>query len=489
MLEQFNPQKVFHYFEEICKIPHGSYNEKAISDYCMEFAKERNLECWQDEVWNVIIHKPATVGRENDPGIIIQGHLDMVCEKDVDSTHDFKTQGLELETDGDYIWAKGTTLGSDDGIAIAYALAILDSDDISHPDLECIFTTGEEVGMDGAQNIKTEYIHNRQLLNIDSEVEGILTVGCAGPAMVDVELSADTTKVYEGGLFTLKLFGTKGGHSGMEIDKGRVNVNKVLGRVLRELKQSDLNPILVDITGGSVDNAIPKDGMMRFVLPMSHAMSTKGFDVINKTVESVKSEYAGSDDNLLHTLEMDIITKPVDAYSPKNTDKLSMLLTALPDGVQKTSFTVPGLVETSLNLGVIRTENNPKINKRIVSCHFCIRSSVDTAKEDVISRIKLIADFVGAKVEVKSNNPAWEYREDSVLRDRMSDIYKKRYGKEPKIEIIHAGLECGLLSDKLSGLDAVSFGPNLLDIHTPNEKMDVASVQRTWEYLIDILSK
>lgn len=487
MLDQFNPQNVFRYFEELSKIPHGSYNEKAISDYCMEFAKERNLECWQDDAWNVIIHKPATAGRENEPGIIIQGHLDMVCEKDTDSTHDFKSQGLKLETDGDYIWAKGTTLGGDDGIAIAYALAILDSDDISHPDLECVFTTAEEVGMDGAQQIQAEHIHNRQLLNIDSEVEGILTVGCAGPAMVNVEFTADVTKVYEGGLFTLKLFGTKGGHSGMEIDKGRVNVNKVMGRVLRDLKQAGLNPVLVDINGGSVDNAIPKDGSLRFILPMKEAMTTKGFDVINKTVQDIKTEYAGSDDNLQHTMEMDILSKPIDAYSQKNTDKITLLLTALPDGVQKFSFAVPGLVETSLNLGVINTENKTKLNKKSVSSHFCIRSSVGAAKEDLISRIKLIADFVGAKVEIKSNNPAWEYKQVSLLRDKMSRIYKEKYGKEPKIEIIHAGLECGLLSERLPGLDAVSFGPNLLDIHTPNEKMDIASVQRTWEYLLEIL--
>ena len=465
MLENLKPYSVFKYFEEICKIPHGSGNCEAIADYCVDFAKKHNLEFLKDEYNNVIIKKAATKGYENKPTVILQGHLDMVCEKTHDSSFNFLKDSLDVYVDGDFIKAKNTTLGGDDGIAVAMALSILADDSLSHPSLEVLFTTDEETGMFGAIGLDGGLLSGKTLINIDMEEEGVLTVGCAGGARADITIPFEY-KEAEGEFYKVTVDGLKGGHSGIEIDKGRLNANIVLGKVLNEL--GDIN--LAEIFGGLKDNAIPRS---------AYAVVSSKTD-ITALAQDLSKAFAVQEDNEL-TVKIEKINYNGKCFNKEATNNVVSFLNKTPNGVISFSKNIEGLVETSLNLGVL------KILENCVSFSFAVRSSKESEKSKLLEAVLATATLCGGKVKTHSFYPAWEYRENSPIRDNMKKVYFDMYGKEPEITVIHAGLECGILGEKIEDLDAISFGPNVFDVHTTEERLSISSTKRSYEYLCNVL--
>ena len=475
VLDQLEPKNVFRFFEQMCAIPHGSYNTKAVSDWCVAFAKERGLEHYQDEMNNVILIKEASAGYEEAQPVILQGHLDMVCEKAPGCEKDMAREGLDLAVEGDYIYAEGTTLGGDDGIAVAMALAALDDESLPHPRLEVILTTEEEVGMDGAVALDVSPIRGRKLLNLDSEAEGVFTVSCAGGSMAACGLPVARAP-FGGDILRVRVAGLTGGHSGAEIHKGRANANMLLGRLLRAMAaETELR--LVSADGGLKDNAIPVAA--EAVVAAEDGRKAKA--AAERMAACFQTEYRRSDPMLTVTAEEAAAAwQPMDASS---TERTVRLLACAPNGVQTMSQDIHGLVQTSLNLGILKTGENA------VTASFCIRSSVDSEKEMLKDRLACLLAQLGGGVSFSGEYPGWAYRPDSPLRELMTEVYREQYGREPKVEAIHAGLECGLLAGKLPGLDCVSIGPDLLEIHTPREKMSISSVQRVWMFVREILKR
>ena len=475
VLDQLEPKNVFRFFEQMCAIPHGSYNTKAVSDWCVAFAKERGLEHYQDEMNNVILIKEASAGYEEAQPVILQGHLDMVCEKAPGCEKDMAREGLDLAVEGDYIYAEGTTLGGDDGIAVAMALAALDDESLPHPRLEVILTTEEEVGMDGAMALDVSPIRGRKLLNLDSEAEGVFTVSCAGGSMAACGLPVARAP-FGGDILRVRVAGLTGGHSGAEIHKGRANANMLLGRLLRAMAaETELR--LVSADGGLKDNAIPVAA--EAVVAAEDGRKAKA--AAERMAACFQTEYRRSDPMLTVTAEEAAAAwQPMDASS---TERTVCLLACAPNGVQTMSQDIHGLVQTSLNLGILKTGENA------VTASFCIRSSVDSEKEMLKDRLACLLAQLGGRVSFSGEYPGWAYRPDSPLRELMTEVYREQYGREPKVEAIHAGLECGLLAGKLPGLDCVSIGPDLLEIHTPREKMSISSVQRVWMFVREILKR
>ena len=472
-LQGLEPESVFRYFEEICAIPHGSRNTKAISDYLVSFAKAHGLRYRQDESNNVVIFAPGTCGLEDHESVILQGHMDMVCEKDAGCPLDMAVDGLDVAHDGCCIFAKGTTLGGDDGIAVAYALAILDDNTIAHPPLEVIITVDEEIGMLGAAAMDLADVKGRTMLNLDSEDEGIFTVSCAGGATCTVSLNAERKAVY-GPCVRLSVEGLRGGHSGAEIHKNRANANKVMGDFLGRIQK--LMPLcLTSFSGGSKDNAIPRACQATVV-----AMGI-GLERINDIAAQLQQEVRETYDEpeaLVQAFDVDALGG--NALTTAATADVISLLCAAPNGVQAYCPDMPELVQTSLNLGIA------KLGDRFTAT-FSVRSSVNAEKEGLITKLKELADFYNGTYSQSGTYPAWEFKKDSRLRDVMVPIYTRMFGKEPKVLAIHAGLECGLLGDKLPGLDCVSIGPQMHDIHTSREKLEIASTKRTWDFLLEVL--
>ena len=493
ILSNLEPEPVFRYFEEICGIPHGSSNTKKISDYLMSFAMEHSLRAVQDDSNNVIIWKEGTAGYEKAAPVMLQGHMDMVCEKEEGCDIDFEYEGIRLQLQDGTISADGTTLGGDDGIAVAYMLALLDSTEIPHPPLETVFTVDEEIGMLGAAAMDTSDLKARTMLNLDSEEEGYLLVSCAGGVSAMTHLPVEREKK-EGARVLLTVTGLQGGHSGVEIDKGRANANQLLGRTLYELsrctgtdegKESNGMPFrILQVSGGMKDNAIPRSAEAELAFDISFRSE---LEQIKEKVDSLsdiyRKEYSKTDPDV--RLEFQIVEEGavVQAMSADATKKVITALVSLPGGIQRMSADIEGLVQTSLNLGkLITTEEE-------VCCSFAVRSSVETEKQELVNRICCLMDLLGGTVTCQGEYPAWEYRQDSPLRDLMVQVYEEQSGQKPVIQAIHAGLECGLFAGKLPGLDCVSFGPDMKDIHTPKESMDVDSVQRTWKYILEILRR
>jgi len=479
ILQDLEPAKVFYFFEKICSIPHTSFHEKALSDYCVAFAKERNLYYEQDEMGNVLIIADASEGYEDMPAVMLQGHLDMVGDKTAKCNLDLEKDGLQLYIEGDYIRAKGTTLGGDDGIAVAYALTILDDPGIPHPRLEVVLTVCEEVGLLGATAMNLSSCKAKRLINVDSEVEGILTAGCAGGIRVCSEIPMIKT-TRSGIVTTFSLEGLLGGHSGMEIDKGRANANVLLGRFLLQLHhQVDYD--LITLKGGAKENVIPKTGSVSLLIRENDIKTT--YEVMNQFTSHMSSEY-GTADPGIHLIMKQENEVPVDkeVIDKNSLNKIIAALNTMPNGVQAMSMDLPGLVETSLNMGVI------ELDKDVFRMRFSIRSSLPSAKEYIVSKVTYFTQILGGWVTFAGEYPAWPYERNSEFRDICIDIYKKQYGKEPKIQLMHAGLECGIIADKLPGIDCISFGPNMIDIHTPNEHMSIISVARVWEFLKAILA-
>ncbi len=472
-LAGLNPAKVFAYFEEICAIPHGSKNTKAISDYLVNFAKEQGLRYIQDESNNVILFQEGTCGLEDHEPVILQGHMDMVCEKDADCPIDMTTQGLDITHDGRSVYAKGTTLGGDDGIAIAYALAILSDKTIAHPPLEVIITVDEEIGMLGADVIDLSELKGRKLINLDSEDEGIFTVSCAGGATATISLAVERRAVY-GPCIRLAVDGLQGGHSGAEIHKNRANANKVMGEFMSRVQK--LMPLcLTSLSGGSKDNAIPRSCSATMV-----AMGTY-LERINGIAEALQAEIREQYDEPEVTVQaFDVDALGGNGLTTEATAKVIGLLCAAPNGVQAYSPDMPGLVQTSLNLGIAKLGEH-------FTATFSVRSSVNQEKQELLDQLKTLAGFYDGVYTQMGEYPAWEYKKDSVLRDTMVEIYKQMYNAEPQVLAIHAGLECGLLGEKLPGLDCVSIGPQMHDIHTSRERLEIASTERVWNFLLKVL--
>ena len=474
ILEHLEPRGVFRFFEELCAIPHGSSNTKAVSDWLMGFARERGLEAYQDGLNNVIIIKEATSGYESAEPVILQGHMDMVCEKAPGCAKDMEKEGLDLAVDGDAVYAEGTTLGGDDGIAVAMALAILDADDIPHPRLEAVFTVDEEIGMLGATALDVSMLRGRRMLNLDSEEEGVFTVGCAGGNLTQCTLPL-TRAPYAGKALTVTVGGLRGGHSGAEIDKGLGNANMLMGRLLYAAsRKAELR--LVEVNGGLKDNAIPRETVATLVTTDPEAVLA----VCRELDAQLKNEYRTTDPNVFVTAAESTASLPMD---DDTTRRVLCFLTCAPNGIQAMSADMPGLVQTSLNLGILKTE------KDAVIASFCVRSSIDGQKQMLVERLTCMTEALGGTVEVFGDYSGWEYRPDSPLRELLVEVFTQQYGHAPRIEAIHAGVECGIFSGKLPGLDCVSMGPDLTEIHTCREKLYISSVQRLWTMVLETLKR
>ncbi|MBC8611984.1 Cytosol non-specific dipeptidase [uncultured Ruminococcus sp.] len=475
VLEHLKPKSVFSYFEDLCGIPHGSRNVKAVSDYCVSFAKEHGLEWMQDDAYNVIIIKPATAGYEKAPAVMLQGHLDMVCEKDMALTDlDMAKTPLDIAIDGDYIYAKGTTLGGDDGIAVACMLAVLASNDLSHPRIEAVFTTDEEIGMLGAAAIDLSPLQAKLLINMDSEEEGIFLTSCAGGVTASINLPVAYEETGKTPV-EITIDGLQGGHSGIEIDKGRGNANMLMGRLLNHMKQVDFR--LAELKGGLKDNAIP--------LSCRAVIMTDDVEAVQQAVQEyeqvLRHEYRTSDPNV--SVHAAVLETGSCALNADSTKRAVSLLTNVPNGVQAMSMDLVGLVETSLNLGIL------ELTQQGLFLSFAVRSSVSSAKQAVLERLESIAELLGGTVELFGDYPAWEFKKDSRLREIMMQTYRDLYGKEPEIQAIHAGLECGIFSGKVEGLDCISLGPDMMNVHTSKERLSISSTARTWDLVVETLKR
>lgn len=477
-LLQSQARDVFHFFQEICRIPHGSGNVEAISDYLAAFARERNLEYVQDDVKNVIIIKEAAPGYEAEEPLLLQGHMDMVAVKKPDCQKDMRTEGLDLSIDGDWLYAEGTSLGGDDGIAVAIMLAILDSDAIAHPRIEALITVDEETGMDGARAIDLSVCKGTRMLNLDSEDEGIFLTSCAGGARLHGCLPVEYEKM-DGCRYQISVEGLQGGHSGGEIHKERGNSNCLAGRLLYAArKAADVR--LICMEGGLADNAIPRSTQMEVMVRKEEMQAFER--AVQDFSAKVKKELAVKDPGF----EVVMRTSgegTSDVLTQESSRKAAFLLFVLPNGVQAMSADIPGLVQTSLNLGIL------KLSGDSMHLDYSVRSSVGSEKEALLDKLKAILTSQGGSFEVAGDYPAWEFKKDSVLRDKMVAVYQEMYGEMPKIEAIHAGLECGILSGKIDGLDCVSIGPDMRDIHTTEEMLSIPSVERVWKFVLAVLAR
>ena len=511
LLENYEPKRVLYYFEQIAAIPHGSGHTKAISDHLVSFAVSHGLSYRQDALGNVVIRKAASPGHESAPVVILQGHMDMVCEKDADCTLDMEKEGLNLKLyrrkelswlstelqpfqspEDVFLKAEGTTLGSDDGIAVAMMMAILEAEDITHPELECVFTVDEEIGMLGAGGMDMSDLKGRLLLNIDSEDEGHLLAGCAGGCISTVTIPVEREDPEEQtDAMLLRVEGLKGGHSGIEIDRGRANASVLLGRLLQTLSSKFGQEFrLCSVNGGSKDNAIPRSA--EAVLLVSPGIRQAVMETVAEEEGVFRREFAGCDPELQLSCFVSSPEHPEEERNPvprirplsRASEACAIrLLRILPNGIQKMSYDIPGLVETSLNLGILKTEDS-----RICASSL-VRSSVNSEKNELLSRIAAVAEALGGTVRYEGDYPAWEYRKESRLREVMQECYEAQYGEPIIVETVHAGVECGIFTNGLPGLDAVSFGPDLKDIHTPKEAMDLKSVERTWNLVLAVLVK
>ena len=504
VLTGLQPANVFRFFEEICGIPHGSGNVGQISDYLVAFAKERGLFYIQDEVKNVIIIKEATPGYEEEPALIIQGHMDMVAVKKPDCDINLETDGLKVAVNGDKIYAEGTSLGGDDGIAVAYALAILDSKELKHPRIEAVITVDEETGLDGAKAIDLSVCKGSRLLNLDSEEEGVFLTSCAGGARVACDLPVAKCDV-EGVAVEIVVNGLLGGHSGAEIHKERGNSNCLMARLLQEMT-GQMPVALLSLKGGLADNAIPRETVATVVVSEEEK---DYFIAMAATVAREWQAELASKDPGVQVSFREIGAGVYNCVTAEDTRKAAAYLFACPNGVQAMSADMPGMVETSLNMGILELkecverkgeeshnhgfeggygadEHGEERGPAIVA-RFNVRSSVESAKEALIAKLAVISELAGADMEISGEYPGWQYRVDSPLREKMMKVYEEMYGVAPKVEAIHAGLECGILGSKIKDPDCVSMGPDMRDIHTTEETLSISSVARVWEYLVKLL--
>lgn len=478
VLSNFEPKEVMYYFEEISKIPHGSFNCGPIADYLEGFAKEHGLECHRDAANNVIIIKEATPGYEDAPAVILQGHTDMVCQKAPGSDFDFEKDSLKLAIDGDLILAEGTTLGGDDGIAVAYGLAALASKDMEHPRLEVLLTSDEEVGLLGAEAVDLSMLKGKMLINLDSEEEGIFLTSCAGGARANMFLPV-SRMAKEGIAYEVTVQGLTGGHSGAEIHKGRANSSKLLSRLLFTVRK-DAEFYIETLEGGQADNVIPRQTTATVIVEEADCGA---FEAAVKAMEAVFQNEQSVADPELNVKLVNLGVKEAEVLDRSSMTQALTVLTMLPDGVQAMSMQIPGLVETSLNLGIL------KLEKEELQISSSVRSSVGSKKEYLLAQLKTLLEYAGGTMKTHGEYPAWEYKPESHLREVFAETYRDMYGKEPQIEAIHAGLECGILSNKIEGLDCIALGPDMQGVHTTEERLSISSTERVWKLLVEVLKR
>lgn len=475
----YEPEKLFHFFEDIAAIPRESRDEKAISDFLVAFAKERGLWVYQDDVYNVIIKKPASAGAEGAPAVMMQGHIDMVCDKLAGVEHDFKTQGIDLVVKDGVLSANGTTLGADNGVAVALMLTILDDGSLVHPALECVFTTDEETGLVGAETLDKSQIDARIMINLDSEEEGVATVSCAG-GVVATYTRPVTREHKAGSALTLEISGLLGGHSGADIHLERGNGNLLMARMVERLMAAG-DPALVTFNGGTKDNAINRECKAVLVYP-DHAAAEAGAAIAASIVENIKVELEVFDPGFACAIAVEDGVE-VDAMSKDDALALVRALRLAPNGVMRRNVAADGSVEVSSNIGVVAVTDDQ------IKILLSPRSSIKSLQDDVKDRIATLAEVLGFDVIFEYEYPGWSYVEHSPVREVFQESYRELFGTELRIESIHAGLECGLFADALPGLDAIAVGPQLYDVHTPDEHMELASFERFYVLLVDALRR
>ena len=477
-LEPYDYKNVLYYFEQLTKIPHGSGNVQAISDYLVEFAKEQGVRYVQDEALNVVMFKEASPGYENAPVVMIQGHMDMVCEKNADSNHDFEKDALKLCLEGDMLMADGTTLGGDDGVAVAYAMALIADKEAKHPALELVITTEEETGMDGAKALDMSELKASYLINVDSEDEGVVLCSCAGGMRQTCTLPLDRVPA-DGVLYDIALTGLYGGHSGAEIDKNRVNSVYAMTRLLFEAREQ-VDFSLKNFYGGLKDNAIPREAFASVVVEEEDTA------LFVKTINDLAAKYKFELASIEPGFTVEVKNGENSAYnvlSPVSFEKLLFFLMQAPNGIQRMSGDIKGLVESSLNLGIFEVKEDE------AEFNFALRSSSKTYKYFMRDKVEYLISFLGGESSTHSEYPAWEYRRESNLREIFSEVFTEMYHKEPEMQAIHAGLECGLIAEKMPDLDMISIGPNMKDIHTPMEALDMKSTIRVYQFVEKLLER
>ena len=473
IVEGYQPARVFRFFEDICAIPHGSGNEKGVADYIEAFAKARGLEYLRDEVGNMFVRMPASAGYEQIPPLLLQGHMDMVCEKNADVEHDFLRDGLNLYIEDGFLRARGTTLGGDDGIAVAMMLAVLDGEVENHPEVECLFTVEEETGLLGAEKFDYSVLHARRMLNLDSENEDEVTCGCAGGVRTDVVFSGEKqTCTWES--VRLSVRGLCGGHSGAEIDKGRANANKVMGRLL-SLAGNASAFRLVELAGGSKDNAIPRECFATVACADADAFCREFLT----RAEQMRGELCAQDAGFTVSAQPDGCVQ--EAFCSALTDGVTAVLCCASNGVLAMSQNIQGLVEFSRNLGVVRTD------EKGITCVFSSRSAIDSQLDASIADLHTLAAVCGGSAHSYARYPGWSYRKDSALRDDYLRAYRELYGKEPSVTVIHAGLECGIISNRVPDMDMISIGPLMRAIHSPDEALHLGSCERLFRAVAKVI--
>jgi dipeptidase D len=478
--DTIKPNNLWKHFAEFLKIPHCSGNEKALGDYIIAFAKSRGLEWKRDDVGNVVISKHGSPGHEDSDGVILQGHLDMVCEKNSDVSHDFSKDPINARMEGEWIQAEGTTLGADNGVGACAALAVMEDDTLVHPPIECLFTVDEETGLTGATKIQPGFLKGTKLLNLDSEDEGEFTIGCAGGADTLISLPLQKENVESGEGYNIKLSGFRGGHSGIDINQGRANAIKMLARILWQASSAEIPFRLASIEGGNLRNAIPREAWASVILEPSQ--TGRFSDFCQEAFQKIREEYAAVEKEAASILEK-LDEPPKIALSPDSQDKLINLLFTLPHGVISMHPEMEGLVETSTNLAVIRTREG---NAEIICS---TRSSVASALQATRDILVAIGSLVNANIVLEEGYPGWTPNLQSPLLQTMKDIYKKTFDKDAHVAAVHAGLECGIIGEKFPGMDMISFGPTIEHPHSPDERVHIGSVEKFWTFLTNVLSE
>ncbi|MBQ7134453.1 MAG: aminoacyl-histidine dipeptidase [Ruminococcus sp.] len=473
-LENLAPHRVFHYFEELSSIHRGSGDMEAVSQYCVNFAKEHNLKYYTDRLNNVVIFKDGTCGYENSQPVILQGHLDMVCQKTEDCSIDFLNDGLDIYVDGDFVKAKGTTLGADNGIAVSMVLSVLESDTIAHPPIEAIFTTDEETGMYGAKALDMSILKGKRMINIDSEEDDCITVSCAGGSDFRAEKAIErTTKT--GDKVTITLKGLRGGHSGIEINSGKLNANKVMGKALSSLSDK-VDFEIISISGGDKPNAITNRCEVELCVSGDYE------EKLNTVLSNVKVEFLDAEKDL----EFELIIEKIhecETIGKELTKHITEILATTPNGVIEMSKNIENLVETSLNLGVLYTDENNLV------LHFALRSNKKSGLSKLENDMMEFFRKYDFEIETFGHYPPWEYRENSPLRDMYKDLYCEVFKKAPRVEAIHAGLECGVFASQVEDFDCIAIGPNIFDAHTVNERLSIKSTQVVFDIIVKLLAK
>ena len=477
-IKEIQPTEVWAIFEEMTQIPRPSFHEEKIQDWAVNFGEKLGLKTIKDEVGNVIISKPASEGMENRKGLIFQGHLDMVPQKNSDKKHDFTTDPIEAFVEGEWVTANGTTLGADNGIGVSSALAVLASKTIKHGPIEVLLTATEETGMDGAKGLQAGILEGDILLNTDTEDEGTFSIGCAGGIDVTAIFKNKLTKNLskKSTAFNLKVTGLKGGHSGVDIHLGRGNANKVFFRILKEIN-AKLDVRLADIHGGSLRNAIPREAFGLITVKTKHA--EKLFALVNELAETVKTELENVEPNL--AIELEAAEMPKKVFAKSLQKNLTNAVWAAPNDVVRMSDTMPGTVETSSNLAIVKSEKN----KITVSC--LVRSFSESAKLALASRLESVFKLADACVTMEGSYPGWNPDVNSEILEIMKKLYYKQFKKKPEILAMHAGLECGILGATYTNWDMISIGPTIKYPHSPDEKVNIATVQKYWDFLLNVL--